>query len=387
MRFSGDDMSLGRQVSPTDREAKPGFDSNVDGMLADVDPLTVPTGSRFVIHQHHATALHHDLRLEMLNGETPVLVSWAVPKGLPRRRGQRHLAIHMEDHAIGYASFAGTIPKGQYGGGEVRIFDEGTYEMIDRSDERMTFRLDGGRLSGIWHLVHTGPNKGRDQWLAIMSQDLRSAGEARPATEPMLAVRTGEPFDDPDWLFEPEWDGIRSMAVCGEDTRLISRNREDITLVYPELNRIHNHVVALDAMLDGVIVTLEEGIPSLRLLKRRMHLRDKGAISQIAKRIPVIYMVFDLLYLDGKDLTSLALAERRAMLEETIVPSDRISLSPVTESDGIALLKAVAEQGLAGVVAKRRTSTYQAGATSREWLNVTLTRSSTGQSRSSKSLN
>ena len=340
-------------------------------------------GSRFVIHQHHATALHHDLRLEMLNGDDPVLVSWAVPKGLPRRRGQRHLAIHVEDHDIGYASFAGTIPEGQYGGGEVRIFDEGRYELVDRSDERVTFRLNGRRLSGIWHLVHTGLESGRDQWLAIMSQDLREPPREKPAADPMLATPTGSVFDDSDWWFEPKWDGIRAISQCDEDTRLTSRTGENITFAYPELGRIHNQLVALDAMLDGEIVALEEGIPSSQLLERRMRLQDIRQIEQAAKKSPVLYMAFDLLYLDGADLTGRSLVERRELLEEVIVPSNRISLSPVTEGDGVALFNAVGEQGLAGVVAKKKTSTYQPGAMSREWLELMTPTASDGTQKSS----
>ncbi len=361
-------------MSPSGYDAKRSFESTPEpvgeGLLDDVDPLTAPVGRQFVIHQHHATALHHDLRLEMLNGDKRVLVSWAVPKGLPRSRGRRHLAIHVEDHPIGYATFSGSIPAGEYGAGEVRIFDEGTYEMVDRSDERITFRLEGDRLSGVWHLVHTGPENGRDQWLAIMSQDLRPAGETQPDAEPMLATLTGAPFDDPEWLFEPKWDGIRAIAVCGEDTRLLSRNGRDITMAYPELHRIHNQVVALDAMLDGEIVAFDDGAPSFQLLQQRMHLRDERKIEQTAKRIPVVYMVFDLLYLDGIDLTGRPLTERRALLEEAIVPSDVISLSPATEGAGIALFEAAAEQGLEGVMAKRGMSTYQPGSRTDEWLKM-----------------
>src|SRR5690606_6948133 len=109
----------------------------------DVDPLTAPPGETFVIQQHYATRLHHDVRLEMFNGPAPVLVSWAVPKGLPRARGERHLAIRTEDHPMEYATFSGTIPAGEYGGGEVRIFDSGTYEMVGRTEDRITFRLHG----------------------------------------------------------------------------------------------------------------------------------------------------------------------------------------------------------------------------------------------------
>lgn len=340
------------------------------GIAGDVDPLVAPVGRQFVIQQHHATALHHDLRLEMLNGETPVLVSWAVPKGLPRRRGQRHLAIHVEDHPVGYASFSGTIPEGEYGGGVVRIFDAGTYEMVDRTEERITFRLDGERLAGTWHLVHTGPEDGRDQWLAIMSEDLRPPGEEQPPAEPMLATLADDPFDDPEWLFEPKWDGIRAIAVCGEKTRLLSRNGKDITVAYPELHRIHSQVVALDAMLDGEIVALADGVPSFQLLQQRMHLRDGSRIEQAAKKDPVVYMVFDMLYLDGVDLTGRTLTERRELLEETIVASERIALSPVTDGTGTALFEAAAEQGLEGIMAKKRRSTYRPGARTQEWLKL-----------------
>jgi len=207
--------------------------------FTDVDPLTAPIGKLFVIQQHHATRLHHDFRLEMMNGDSPVLVSWAVPKGLPRRRGERHLAIRTPDHSMEHATFTGPIPEGEYGGGEVRIFDRGEYELIDRNDERLTFRLEGERLAGIWHLVHTGPKDGKEQWLAIMSEDRRPSGEVRPPPEPMLATLTAKPFDDIDWVFEPKWDGIRAIVVCDEETRLVSRNHRDVTVAYPELHRLH----------------------------------------------------------------------------------------------------------------------------------------------------
>lgn len=340
---------------------------------SDVDPLSAPVGDRFVIQQHHATALHHDVRLEMLNGDTPVLVSWAVPKGLPRRRGERHLAIRTEDHPMGYATFSGTIPEGEYGGGEVRIFDHGTWELVDRNEERLTFRLDGERLVGVWHLVHTQPMDGRDSWLAIMSEDQRPPGEEPPPTDPMLATLTGEAFDDGDWFFEPKWDGIRAIAICGEQTRLISRNDKDITVAYPELARLNDQVVALDAMLDGEIVAFEDGVPSFQLLQQRMHLRDVKRIEQMMKRIPVLFMVFDVIYLDGTDLTGRPLEERRRLLEEVIVPSDIVQLSPMTEGKGEALYHAASQQGLEGIMAKKRASTYKPGARSRDWLKVKVT--------------
>lgn len=347
--------------------------SDHDSDTADVDPLTAPPGDTFVIHQHHATAFHHDLRLEMMNGDMPVLVSWAVPKGLPRRRGERHLAIHVEDHSFEYGSFSGTIAEGEYGAGEVRIFDRGTYEIVDRNEERLTFRLHGERLAGRWHLVHTGMESGRDQWLAIMSEDLRPEGDPPPEANPMLATLTSDAFDAPDWYFEPKWDGIRAIAICGDDTRLISRNNNDITEAYPELEDLHRQVVALDAMLDGEIVAFADGVPSFQQLQQRMHLRDPRKVEQAAKRIPVVYVCFDLLFLDGKDLTGQPLAERRALLDELIVTTDRVLLSPITDGSGVALFAAAAAQGLEGIMAKRKTSHYRPGARSKDWLKIKVT--------------
>ena len=340
-------------------------------VAGDVDPLTAPVGRQFVIQQHYATRLHHDVRLEMMNADTPVLVSWAVPKGLPRRRGERHLAIHVEDHPIGYATFSGSIPRGEYGGGEVRIFDHGTYEVVGRNQERLTVRLDGHRLAGIWHLVRAGSDDGKDRWLAIMSEDLRPPGEPRPPPAPMLATASREPFDDPEWGFEPKWDGIRAIAVCDDETRLISRNAHDITVAYPELAALHDQVVALEAMVDGEIVAFGEGgVPSFQRLQQRMHLRDEQQIRQVAARIPVVYVAFDLLYLDGRDLTGWPLRERRRLLEETVVLSDRVQLSSVTEGTGVALFGAAAEHGLEGIIAKRLSSRYAPGDRSREWRKV-----------------
>jgi bifunctional non-homologous end joining protein LigD len=338
--------------------------------MADVDPLTAPLGSLFVIKQHHATRLHHDFRLEMMSGDTPVLVSWAVPKGLPRRRGQRHLAIRTPDHPMEDADFSGSIPEAEYGGGEVRIFDRGSYEMIERSPDRLTFRLEGERLAGVWHLVRTDSEEGKEQWLAMMREDLRPPRDERHRPDPMLATLATAAFDDPEWGFEPKWDGIRAIAVCDESTRLISRNEHDITVAYPELQRLHEQVVAVEAMLDGEIVAFEEGVPSFQRLQRRMHLRDPRRIEEMTRQIPVAYIVFDLLYLDGHDLTTLPLTERRRRLEEVVVPSEQIQLSPMTEGQGMAMLSAAAGQGLEGIMAKRLSSPYQPGARSRDWLKV-----------------
>lgn len=355
-------------------EAKRRFDEtpepaggSVDG---DVDPLTAPTGDSFVIQQHYATRLHHDVRLEMLNGDTPVLVSWAVPRQLPRQRGEKHLAIRTEDHPYEYGTFEGTIPEGNYGAGEVRIFDHGTYEMVERTEDRITFRLDGERLRGRYHLVKTSMEDGREQWLALLSEDMRPQPEERPPLRPMLATLTEDGFDDPEWSFEPKWDGIRALAACDTKTRLVSRNGNNVTPGYPELNALHEQLVAIDAILDGEIVAFEDGRPSFQRLQGRMHVRDAQRLERLARTIPVVFMAFDLIYLDGVDLTGQPFAERRRLLEESVVVSEQLQLSPVVEGSGRALFTAAREQDLEGIVAKRSDSTYQPGKRSRSWLKV-----------------
>ena len=337
---------------------------------ADVDPMTAPTGELFVIHQHYATRLHHDLRLEMLNGRTPVLVSWAIPKLLPKRKGQRHLAVRTEDHPYEYATFSGSIPEGNYGAGEVRIFDTGRYQVLERDGKKVSFRLVGGRVNGIFHLVHTRDRDGKQEWLALQGEDLRGDLQPPPPPKPMLASVGKEAFDDPAWSFEPKWDGIRAIAVCGVDTLLVSRNDNDITVAYPELASITNQLVAIDAVIDGEIVALDEGVPSFQKLQGRMHLRDPDSIEKAARALPVTYMVFDLLYLDGRTLVDQPLSKRRLLLEEIVVPSNRVQISPAIVGEGTALFQAAQEQNLEGIVAKQLSSSYQPGARTRAWLKI-----------------
>lgn len=359
----------------TEYQRKRRFDETPEppaaAVTGDVDPLTAPTGDRFVIQQHHATALHHDVRIEMLNGSTPVLVSWAVPRRLPRVKGEKHLAIRTEDHPMEYLDFAGDIPEGNYGAGDVRIFDTGRYEMVGRSDDRLTIRLQGRRQIGTWHLVHTGEKDGKDQWLAILSSEDRPPPQPRPPSDPMLATVGGEAYDDPAWAFEPKWDGIRAIAICdASSTTLVSRNRRDITPAYPELQGLHLQLAALDAMVDGEIVAFEDGKPSFQVLQRRMHVRDSKQIERLIKEIPVTFMAFDLIYADESDLTGLTYQERRERLEAILVPSKIVQLSPAVIGDGVALYEAAAEQHLEGIVAKRLGSSYAPGDRSRDWVKI-----------------
>ena len=339
---------------------------------SDVDPGNAPPGKSFVIQQHYATRLHFDLRLEMRSGALPVLASWAVPKNLPLRKGEKHLAVHVEDHPIEYGGFEGTIPEGNYGAGEVRIFDSGTYELLEQAPGKLTFRLHGTRMQGVWHLIQTKRNEGRD-WLVMLRQDERPAPEPAPELAPMLATLSREPFDDDGWIFEPKWDGVRALAVCGDDsTVLVSRKQRDVSATYPELATLHRRLVAIDAIVDGEIVAMQSGRPSFERLQSRMNLQNERDIKRAMQETPVSYIAFDLLFLDGRSLVSAPLEERKALLDKLIVPSGSVQISPVTRGEGTALAAAARAAELEGIVAKKLGCPYRPGKRVREWLKVKI---------------
>ncbi|MDQ4065148.1 MAG: DNA ligase, partial [Actinomycetota bacterium] len=319
----------------------------------DVDPGRARPGETFVIHQHHATRLHFDLRLEMFNGDVPVLVSWAVPRNLPWTPGEVHLAVHVEDHPFEYGSFSGTIPKGQYGAGEVRIFDSGTYEVLEQEPGKLTFRLNGERMRGAWHIFQTR-KKGTDtkDWLVRIREDLRGEPDPLPELAPMMTSLVAEPFDDDRWIFEPKWDGVRALATCGvEETMLVSRNGRDVTATYPELAKLHDRVVAIDAIVDGEIVAMHQGRPSFERLQSRINLQNPHDIERMRKQIPVTFVAYDLLYLDGRSLLKEPIEERKRLLDDLIVPAAHLQVSPYIRGEGTTLYEAAKAQRLEGIVA------------------------------------
>jgi bifunctional non-homologous end joining protein LigD len=326
-------------------------------------------GNSFVIQRHDATRLHYDLRLE----RDGVLVSWAVPKGLPLVRGERHLAVQTEDHPIEYGSFAGTIPKGHYGAGEVRIWDKGTYDLLEWTDKKVSFRLNGERHRGEYHLVKTG--RGPKDWLILMGKASEESPLARPPQfSPMLATPGYEPFDRAGWWFEPKFDGVRTLLYLeGEDVRLISRTGRDQTATYPELSRLYRRISAVNAVLDGEIVaTDEEGKTSFELLQQRMNLIGRSEIERIRRKIPVELVVFDILWLDGEDLTKVPLTERRERLQGVVLEDNGIRLVYWAPDEGVRFYKAAKELGLEGVIAKRAAGRYQPGKRSEDWRKIKI---------------
>ncbi len=325
-------------------------------------------GNSFVIHKHRATRLHYDVRLER-DGALP---SWAVPRGLPTTRGDKRLAVRTEDHPLEYGSFEGTIPEGHYGAGEVRIFDDGWYEPVEWTDKKVSFRLHGRRYPGLeFHFVKT-----RTDWLAFLASNQEAPLiDAPPAFQPMLAEGGWKAFDDPKWWFEPKFDGIRSVTTMTTDaTRLVTRNGRDVSDKYPELRMIHELVDQVNAVLDAEIVAFDDGgRNSFEALQQRMNLTNERDIKRIAGRIPVALVAFDLLWLDGRDLTGVALEQRRELLERVVERDERLQVVTYVEGDGKAFEKVAREHGLEGVVAKRKGSRYHPGRRSPDWRKIKLT--------------
>jgi len=385
-----------------------------------------PSGEKriFVVQQHHATAMHYDFRLE-LDG---VLLSWAVPKGPSYDPKDKRLAVHVEDHPIDYAGFEGVIPKGEYGGGTVIVWDRGTWEPI--SDPRaglekgdFKFRLSGEKLVGGWVLVRLKPRPGekRDNWLLIKEKDdmVRPSSEYSVTVEEPLSVISGLRVDDvgktadaddpppapapaavaspdspqpveaplvappelalctlvtslPDtdgWLGEVKYDGYRTtVAIEDGKARFYSRNAKDLTEKVGPLAHAAASLPATTALIDGEIVVFDErGISSFGLLQE--------ALGAHPERI--VLAAFDLLYLNGFDLRPLGTKERKELLRALTAgepPNGPIRYAEYIDDGVPAFMEVACAQGLEGVVAKRANAPYPKGRT-RAWLKVKCRRS------------
>jgi bifunctional non-homologous end joining protein LigD len=291
----------------------------------------------FVVQRHSARRLHYDLRLE----RDGVLLSWALPRGVPLRGGERSLAVHVEDHPLEYATFEGDIPAGQYGGGWVEVWDRGTYEIQrERPDGTLTVLLHGDRLNGEWALVPAKLDGEERNWLIIRASKDGAKGPVQ-AYEPMRAREAKRVPSGADWMFEIAWDGTRALSPMegararfqhGGGAALDTRTKD-------LLNRMPRAVRTSECVLDGVICSFPEG---------------------------VAYVVFDVLELEGEALLDRPWLERyqlAASLLDDHVGEVRLSRA---YDDGAALREAARAQGL-GVVAKLRESPYRPGEVSDDW--------------------
>jgi bifunctional non-homologous end joining protein LigD len=314
----------------------------------------------FVVQRHDARRLHYDFRLER-NG---ALASWAVPKGVPLEPGQQHLAVHVEDHPLDYATFEGEIPKGEYGAGTVEIWDRGTYELLEeKKNGGLTVRLHGKRLDGTWALVPARLSGDEKNWLILRKRD-----EAAPAPRqadrtyvPMLATLAEDVPRGAGWLFEVKWDGYRAIgAVAGSEATLTSRNGNDLTGRFSNVAReIAKAVKTPDCVLDGEVCALDETGRS-----------SFSAMQQGKPGTPIVYYVFDVLEIEGESLVDLPLVERRKRLERLLDKRNKAVRLSETFDDGEALLQAAKQQGLEGIIAKRLDSRYVQGKRTRDWLKI-----------------
>jgi bifunctional non-homologous end joining protein LigD len=386
---------------------------------------------RFVIQKHHASRLHYDFRLEA----DGVLKSWAIPKGPSFDPKDRRLAMHVEDHPMDYRSFEGIIPKGNYGAGEVIVWDEGTYELSEGADPsseigkgKIKFIMHGKKMHGEFTLVRIRGRGGEsgDPWLLIKDHDeyvdpkydvekdnksvktgrtvesyakdpkaphwdssrkkkipqrraqrVLSLSKGRAKRDPIPTIKTpelatlvDEPFDDPEWLFEIKWDGYRAICTAREDGKidLVSRNGLDLLARFPELRELANAWKTLPIVVDGEIVSLDaQGRSSFQRLQESMTSRRTGGAT--AKRPPLTFAAFDLLYADGKDLRKTPLEERKTQLERMIADTDIVLYSKHVSGKGCALFAQAEKQQLEGIIGKRRDSLYVERRT-RDWVKI-----------------
>jgi bifunctional non-homologous end joining protein LigD len=320
---------------------------------------------RFVVQQHRASSLHWDLRLE----RERTLASWAVPRGIPDHPKEDRLAVRTEDHPLRYLEFEGEIPAGSYGAGTMTVWDSGTFELEKWRDDEVMAVFHGERVSGRYALFRTdGKN-----WM-IHRMDPPAAGvEPMPETiEPMKARLGTLPADDGAFGYEVKWDGIRAVArIDRGHLDLTGRNGTDYRPRYPELRPLGAALGSTRAILDGEIVAFDgQGRPSFERLQSRMHLTGEAAVKRRSKELPVTYVAFDLLWLDGHPTVDLPYRDRRRLLADLELEGPSWRTPAHREGDGAALLDATRAQGLEGVVAKRLDSAYEPGRRSAAWIKV-----------------
>ena len=372
-------------------------------------------GSRFVVHKHSARRLHYDLRLE-IDG---VLKSWAVPKGPSMRSHEKRLAVHVEDHPVEYADFEGVIPEGSYGAGPSIVWDAGRFELLKPEPAsaqiergKLEFELFGYKLRGAWTLARMS-GKDRD-WLLLKKSDqyvsetepterypesvlsgltieelregagrvdalrrrLTELGAPRASIEPggdllMLATLVETTPSDTSWLFEIKYDGVRVLATrAGDEIELRHRSNQVVTARYPEVVAALHALPLQSFMLDGEIVALDDrGRSSFQRLQERMGLTRPADVERARGQVPVSAVVFDALALDGRDLRRLPLEARKECLKLLVPPRGVVYFGDHVLGQGADFLAAACEQGLEGVVAKRRDSAY-ASKRSRDWLKI-----------------
>jgi bifunctional non-homologous end joining protein LigD len=331
----------------------------------------------FVIQQHHARRLHWDLRLER-NG---TLVSWAVPRGLPRDPNRNHLAVHTEDHPMEYATFSGEIPQGEYGGGRMTIYDRGSYVTEKWRDDEVIVVLSGDRVAGRYVLFRTS---GKDWMIHRMDPPPPGWTPMPERVAPMRPAPAAKlPPDDDAWAYELLWPGARASAeVSGGRLRLVTVDTEsgeetDLTPAFGELREMAEELAPTECLLDGVLVAFdaagrvsEEALGPRLAAADRPPGRPRANRATRSSRTPAQYLIFDLLWLDGTPTLELPYRQRRELLEELGIAGGSWQTPPYFPGGGAQALDTARAQELPGVVAKRLDSPYLPGSRGRKWLRI-----------------
>jgi len=348
--------------------------------------ISIENKQRFVIQRHQASRLHYDLRLE-IDG---VLKSWAVPKGPSMNPKDKRLAIQTEDHPIEYLTFQGSIPKGNYGAGEMQIWDEGIFESATSTDllnqvnsGNLKIKFFGKKIKGEFALVRTNRGDKKNQWLLIKKKDESSTDlnydaeeliekaakipgkvvklEFRDAVKPMLASTTKKIFNDPNWIYELKWDGYRLIAhINNGEVTIHSRNGISYNTKFPNLvEDLEN--IPHEVILDGEVVVVDKnGIPDFQKLQN-YNSQTKGTLK---------FYVFDMLYLNGHSMLDLKLLERKSLLPEVLEETNIAAYCDHIEGMGTAFYQKAVDAGMEWVMAKKADSTYTPGYRTENWLKV-----------------
>ncbi len=373
---------------------------------------TPAEGRLFVVHQHAATRLHYDLRLQM--GGT--LRSWAVPRGPSKNPADKRLAVNVEDHPLEYGDFEGIIPEGNYGAGAVIVWDRGEWVPIGDWREglakgKLLFDLKGYKLKGRWTLVKL--KKTPKEWLLIKERDgqvsqagddfppgsvlsgrtvedllhgtdlsaglaarLKKAKAKRAAVQardvrPMLAETRDAPFTRAGWVFELKIDGWRVIAAREQgEGKLYSRNGLDLTASFPELAKALAAMPWDGLILDGEITCHDAaGLPSFQRLQQRARNTRHHDIARAAVENPATFYTFDLIAAEGYDLRELPLVARKTVLQSIVPPAGPLKYVEHFEKEGEALYAQVERMGLEGIMGKKADSPYRMRRSS-DWVKI-----------------
>jgi bifunctional non-homologous end joining protein LigD len=320
------------------------------------------SGTSFVIHRHHASHLHYDLRLE----KDGVLKSWAVPRGLPPHPGVKRLAVQTEDHPMKYLTFDGVIPKGQYGAGEMWIYALGKYQITKEKKDGFYFRLSSKEVNGEYRIY----NIKAKEWL-FERVDSPQVNYLQDIIEPMLSASATKPPAGDKYIHEIKWDGIRALiAVEDGQVRIKTRNQNDVTKQFPELTIADKSFRATCGLFDAEIVCLDKsGKADFKKVIHRLMSSGETTIQKNSKTSPVYCYIFDCLYMDGRSLINEPLVKRREWLKDAIKTDTPYRISEAVE-DGEALFEAAREHELEGIISKDKFGKYLPGKRSDLWLKV-----------------